>query len=81
MCTDNLLHIDSGTGSNDNEIELNNESIGNHVTGNHDMSLIEPEDESESTQENESVQKPSYDFTSSDQNKKNDKCKPKKTIE
>ena len=57
MCTDNLLHIDSSTGSNDNEIELNNESIGNHVSGNHDMSLIEPEDESESTQENKSIQK------------------------
>ena len=57
MCTDDLLHIDSGTGSNDNEIELNNESIGNPVSGNHDMSLIEPEDESESTQENESIKK------------------------
>ena len=78
MCTDNLLHIDTGTGTNDMSVEAMNESIGNppHVPGNPDVSMTGLEDESEN------IEKPLKVFATPDQIKKKDlldKCKPKKS--
>ena len=78
MCTDNLLHIDTGTGTNDMSVGSMNESIGNppHMPGNPDVSLTGLEDESEN------IEKPLKVVATPDQIKKKDlldKCKPKKS--